>query len=156
MKTLDEVMAAAEPGNPPFSNGTEYEVWAGSGRGCYDCRHEAGTEGCPILGAAIIAVVWPVEWTRRTIEWTAKRPFVPGKDPWYEPQPGDEVITGGTYQVVDECTEFEHRDNRGGPDPDPDPSPPPVAEIPGQLDIIDAYLDEAITELTPEMSSSAR
>ena len=113
----------------PFSNHTEFEVWAD--RYCYRCRKDSEETElyCPILGMAIAEGGWPDEWTARTHTWEAG-----GKS--------------GSYEVVDTCTEFEERRDDEGDDPEPEPEPPP--EVEGQLDLIDAYVDTAIRELTTE------
>lgn len=127
MRTVDEIQADAA-GKRPFSNHSEFDYWA-SDRGCYECVNDddANEKYCPILSVALLGS-WPAEWTRKRIEW--------------------KTDTGsGSYEVVDECTEFEQRpDGGGGDEPDPDPGPSPVAD--GQLDLIDAYLDTAIGELS--------
>jgi len=109
----------------PFSNHTEFDIWAD--RYCYRCRkdNEETELYCPILGMAIAEGAWPDEWTARTHAWEAG-----GKS--------------GSYEVVDTCTEFEERRDDEGDGSEPEP--PPVVE--GQLDLIDAYLDTAIGELT--------
>lgn len=120
-------------GERPFSNGTEFDIWAD--RYCYRCVKDSisappGAEEkfCPILTAALHGADWPEQWTRREHHW----------------QIGD---SSGSYEVVDTCTEFEERrDDGGGDEPEPDPGPPPVCE--GQLDLVDAYLDTAVEELT--------
>lgn len=132
MRTPDEIRADAED-RRPFSNSTEYEIWAGRGRGCYDCTQDddATEKWCPVLGAAL-AGSWPKEWTRRTHRWESG-----GKS--------------GSYEVVDECSEFEERrDDDGGedgePDPEPDPGPPPVIE--GQIDMFEVFADRIADEAT--------
>jgi hypothetical protein len=115
----------------PFSNHTEYEIWAD--RYCWaPCVHDdpAVNKFCPVLGVALLGS-WPKEWTRARHEFTT----VEGKP--------------GSYEVVDSCTEFEERRDPGDDDP---PPPAPVPEVDGQLDLIDAYLDTAIAELTPEVA----
>jgi len=125
MRTPDEIAADAEA-RSPFSNHTEYEMWAGHGRGCYDCANDddATEKYCPILGAALLGG-WPKEWTRRTVQWE-----IGGKS--------------GSYEVVDECTDFDRRPDDDGPDdgddqPEPDPGPPPVLE--GQIDMFEVFAD---------------
>jgi hypothetical protein len=130
VRTEDEIKADVDP-KRPFSNGTEYEIWASSH--CYECVNEdfGSTDSyCPILSVALLDG-WPKEWTRQLHKWEI----------------GD---ASGEYEVVDTCTEFVQRPDWPGDDdpddgPDPDPGPPPVVE--GQLDLIDAYLDTAIGEL---------
>lgn len=124
MRTADEIAADADP-RSPFSNHTEYELWADDGRGCYDCRNDDPETNtlCPILSAALLGT-WPKEWTRRTVEW----------------QIGDK---SGTYEAVDECTEFDERDDDDGDgEPDPEPGPPPV--IAGQIDMFEVFTDQAL------------
>jgi hypothetical protein len=127
VRTYEEISADAAD-ERPFSNSTEYEIWADSGKGCYDCIHDdAETEKyCPILSAALLGPSWPKEWTRATHRW----------------QIGDK---SGSYEVVDECTEFERRRDDGGPEPTP-PPPPPVME--GQTDIFEVFAEQAVEELT--------
>jgi hypothetical protein len=112
----------------PFSNHTEFEIWAS--RYCYECVND-DTDAelhCPILGAALLGG-WPKEWTRRTHTW----------------QIGDK---GGSYEVVDTCTEFVQRPEwPGDDDPGDGPPPEPVPECDGQLDLVDAYLPTALVEL---------
>lgn len=126
--TEDAVRATAEPNHRPFSNGTEYDIWAA--RWCFDCRRDdPDTERyCPILTVAVGDQAWPMEWTRRTI----------GEPP-------------ASYQAVDECTEFERRDDDGGDD-DPDdtpPPPPPAVEIDGQTDILSVFVDQITEQARP-------
>lgn len=127
MRTAEEISADAEP-RSPFSNSTEYEIWAGNGRGCYDCvNDDAETEKwCPILGAALLGS-WPKEWTRRTHDWSI----------------GDK---SGSIEVVDECTEFDERRGDEGDDPEPEPEPPPV--IDGQIDMFEVFADRIADEAT--------
>lgn len=131
MRTYDEALADIDADNPPFSNGSEFEIWAG--RHCYECVHDnANTEKyCPILSAALGGQGWPTEWTRRRA----------GTEPT-------------TYEAVDTCTDFEER-RHGGGDPKPRPAPKPQVQVDGQLDLIDAYLDTAIRELTTEPARTA-
>jgi hypothetical protein len=129
-----------------FSNGSEYDYWAGSGRGCYDCVHDdwdrPGSEGkyCPILTVSLMGK-WPTEWTRNRREFTT----VDGEPSYYE--------------YVGECTEFLRRpddDGGDGDEPEPDPGPPPVAE--GQLDIFTVFADQIIdaVELHPTPAATGR
>lgn len=131
MRTADQITAdtAAER---PFSNHSEYEIWADSGRGCYDCVNDDADRElyCPILGAALLKG-WPAEWTRRVHQW----------------QIGD---SSGSYEIVDQCTEFvERTDWPGDDDPDdvppPDPGPPPVVE--GQVDMFEVFTDQIIEQV---------
>jgi hypothetical protein len=121
MRSRDQISADAEE-KRPFSNGTEFDVWADDH--CYACVNDSPEVEvyCPILTVALQGH-WPVEWTRRM--W-------PADDP--------------SFEIVDGCTDFEERrDDGGGPEPDPTPLP----EVDGQLDIVDAYLSTALGELTP-------
>lgn len=124
MRTYDQVLADVDTTEQPFSNGTEFDIWAD--RHCHSCVHdnEATENYCPILSAAIGGKGWPTEWTRRRA----------GTEPT-------------TYEAVDTCTDFEQR-RRGGGGGVPKPTPKPRVEVDGQLDIVDAYLDTAIGELT--------
>ncbi len=129
MRTYDQVIADIDTAGHPFSNHSEYDNWAD--RFCYRCVHdnEQARQYCPILSAAVGGEGWPTEWTRRRA----------GTEPT-------------TFEVVDTCTEFEERRRGGGPKP---PVPPkPRVEVDGQLDIIDAYLDTAINELTTEPATA--
>lgn len=126
----DTVMANAKD-ERPFSNHSEYEYWADSGRGCYDCIHDNPDVElyCPILGAALLGR-WPAEWTRRVHHWE-----IGGKS--------------GDYEVADECTGFERRpDGDDGPDV-PEPGPQPVAVIDGQVDMFEVFAD-SIAETASE------
>jgi hypothetical protein len=122
MRSYEEILADAAEGRP-FSNHTEYELWADSGRGCYDCANDddAAELWCPILTVALLGN-WPKEWPR-------------------------ERSKVGAFDVAGECTEFRQRPEPGD-EPEPDPEPPPVCD--GQLDLIDAYLETALAELTPK------
>jgi hypothetical protein len=125
VRTDSEIQADAAE-DRPFSNSTEYELWADRGRGCYDCANDdPDTEKyCPILGTALLGS-WPKEWTRRTHEWTAGG-------------------ASGSYEVVDECTEFEERRDDDGGDPEPEPEPPPV--IDGQIDMFEVFAERIADE----------
>lgn len=129
MRTYDEISADAEK-RSPFSNGTEYEMWAGRGRGCYDCANDdpEAEKFCPILSAALLGV-WPKEWLREQHEWTI----------------GDK---SGSFERVGECTEFDRRPDDdgggGGDEPEPDPGPPPVIE--GQIDMFEVFADHIADE----------
>lgn len=134
MRTEDEIRADAAD-ERPFSNGTEWDMWAD--RWCHECVHDDANREvyCPIITVAMIGnagePMWPKEWTRERHEWTKA-----------------DGSPGGAYDVVGECTEFEQRPDPGD-EPEPDPEPPP--EVEGQLDLIDAYLDTALNELTPKV-----
>jgi hypothetical protein len=96
MRTPEQIDADTDRTVKPFSNHSEYEIWAS--RHCYECvNDDANAElYCPILGAALLHG-WPREWTRRTHTW----------------QIGDK---SGSYEVVDTCTEFVQRPEWPGDD----------------------------------------
>lgn len=104
MRTEDEIRADASL-KSPFSNRTEYDIWADDH--CYECQNDRAEEEvfCPILGVAMLHGVTPKEWTRREQEW----------------QIGEK---SGTYEVIDECTEFVQRTHFSG-DPE-EPADPDV------------------------------
>jgi hypothetical protein len=140
MRTDTEIMADAED-RRVFSNGTEGEIWMGSGHGCYDCQHDdIGVGGdekyCPILSAMLVGV-WPKEIGRETVEWS-----YPANESWGKP------ATAGSYEVAGECSEFFRRpDDDDGPDddddgPPPDPGPPPVVE--GQIDMFEIFAEQIV------------
>jgi len=131
MRSQDEIRNDAAAGKRPFSNRSEFDIWAD--RFCYECVHddEGKEKYCPILNVAMLGEGWPAEWTRRTHNWQAGE-------------------ASGSYEVVDACTEFEERRDDEGDGSEPEPEPPPVVE--GQLDLIDAYLDTALGELTTPVS----
>jgi hypothetical protein len=131
MKTYDEALNAAAD-KPAFSNGTEGHAW--TGRWCDRCIHDRSARvdsvkpdprNNGLLGCALLAVA------------------IMGKTPaeWAENEPKFQL--GNTYT----CSEFEE-DRPGGGEPKRPPTPRP--ECDGQLDIVDAYLDTAISELTPK------
>lgn len=136
----------------PFSNGTEFEIFAD--RYCYRCVHDnPETEKyCPILGVALIGndgePAWPQEWTRKYVKFGAR---IPGTSCVEVSQTTADDPDG--CEFVDTCTEFEERRD-GDDDPAPEPDPPP--ECHGQLDIIDAYVDTAVDELSraPESATA--
>lgn len=150
MRTEDEIRADAAPGERPFSNGSEYDMWAD--RHCYQCAHDnpqADPEVfCPILNVALLGGGWPKEWTRQylkfgnLIEGTTRREVfeTTAEDP-----------DGCLY--VDTCTEFEERRDPGDGE-EPEPEPPPVCE--GQLDIVDAYLPAALDELASDLTEKLK
>lgn len=122
MRTADQIQADASA-DRPFSNHSEYDLWADGGRGCYDCTQDnPETEKyCPILSVALLGN-WPKEWARRTVE-----------------------SRYGSYETVGECTEFEERRDDGGDDePEPDPGPPPVVE--GQIDMFEVFAERIADE----------
>jgi hypothetical protein len=136
MRTDEQIMADAAD-ERPFSNHSEYDYWADSGKGCYDCvNDDAETEKyCPILSAALLGK-WPREWTRATHQW----------------QIGDK---SGSYEVVDTCTEFERRPDDGD-GPPPDPEPVPVAD--GQVDMFEVFADQIVDQVAelPRLEAVAR
>lgn len=134
MRTEAEIGADAQPDRRPFSNGSEFDIWAH--RHCYECVHDnASTElFCPILTVALLGK-WPAEWVRRTVEWRSER-------------------ASGSYEVVDTCTEFEERRDGGGPG-DGEPVPPPHPEIPGQVDMFEVFVEQGLAELEQPQEVSA-
>jgi hypothetical protein len=91
MRTDEEICTDAAD-KAPFPNLSEYEIWADSGKGCFTCAHnDDATTGwfCPVLSVALLSR-WPREWTRVTRQWSS----------------GGE---SGSYEMVDECTEFEQQ-----------------------------------------------
>lgn len=142
MRSYAEAEAASKD-EPAFSNGSEGHSW--TDRWCDTCVHDRsaridevkpdprnnGLLGCALLAVAIMGRT-PEEWTEQPWQQIPGRP---------EGQTAPEL--GGKYV----CSEYEEdRHDEGDDDPEPDPEPPPVVE--GQLDLIDAYLDTAIGELT--------
>ncbi len=124
MRSEDEIHADAVE-QRAFSNHSQFDYWADSGRGCYDCRHDKPNIElyCPILSAGYLGL-WPKEWERKTEKWEYG-----GKT--------------GELEVVGECSEFEYDDEDGdGEEPQPDPWPAPVAEMEGQSDIFSVFADE--------------
>jgi hypothetical protein len=128
VRTEAEITADARPGRA-FSNSTDYEIWAS--RYCYECVHDdigttaASEKNCPILTVAMISESTPREWVSGTVT--------------------------TDYEAVESCTEFVQRPEWPGdddPDGDGPPPPDPAPEVEGQLDLIDAYLDTAIGELS--------
>jgi len=118
VRTFDEIRADAAD-KRPFSNGTEFELWADRPGGCWTCtRDEPRTETwCPILSVVITHGVWPTEWQRR-----------------------EHRTEHGSYEVVGDCTEYDERPDDDGDDddgPGTDPGPPPVVE--GQLTLGDLF-----------------
>jgi hypothetical protein len=136
VRSEDEIRADAAD-EAPFSNGTEWEIWAD--RHCYECvNDDPNTDPevfCPIITVSLIGkgpksqTSWPVEWTRERVPWT------------------DSDGVEHVYERVDTCTEFEERRED---EPGEEVPPPPVPECDGQLDIIDAYLPDALTEFSRE------
>lgn len=145
MRTEDEIRADAAD-QPPFSNGTEWDMWAT--RHCYECVHDNPNADpevfCPIITVALVGKgngpMWPTEWTRRYVRFGAR---IEGTDRVEVSDTTADDPDGCLF--VGTCTEFEERRD-DGPGDKPEPVPPP--EVNGQLDLIDAYLDTAIGELT--------
>jgi hypothetical protein len=157
MKTYDEALAASTE-KPAFSNGTEGYAWTGTW--CDTCIYDrsardeekyppdpanGGLLGCPILAVSLMDRT-PAEWTEQ---------------PWRQIKGRPEGETAPTLGEKFTCSEYfrdPESDEDDGPDDPPDnappPEPPPV-ECDGQLDIIDAYVDTAISELTPKPSAVA-
>lgn len=133
MRTEDEIRADAVD-ERPFSNGTEYDMFAG--RFCYRCVNDDGMADpplhCPIITVALSAgsggrTAWPKEWTRERRTFTT----LEGKPSFYE--------------YVDACTEFEERRDPGPGDPEPEP--PPAPDVDGQIDLIEYAVERFIDEL---------
>lgn len=141
MRSEDEVRADADTDRRPFSNHSEFDIWAD--RHCYDCVNddEATERYCPILNVAMLGQGWPAEWTRHHLKFG---PRIEGTDRVEVTETTADDPAG--YECVDTCTEFEERRDPGPDDDEPEPEPPPVCD--GQLDIIDAYLPTALAELT--------
>jgi hypothetical protein len=132
MRTETEIDADARPGSP-FSNGTEGYAWMGTW--CDECvNNDEETElWCPILSVALLGKT-PSEWIEQ---------------PWGQIKGRPEGETAPSLTDRYHCTEFVQRPEwpgRDGPDGDPPPGPVPVGE--GQLDLVDAYLDTAVAELS--------
>ncbi len=147
MRTEDQIRADATD-ERPFSNGSEYDIWAD--RHCYNCvNDDADTEKyCPILNVALLGQGWPKEWTRHYVKFGAR---IEGTNRVEVSETTADDPDGCRF--VDTCTEFEERRNGGGGGDAPKP-PTPQVECDGQLDIIDAYVDTAISELTPKQAEA--
>jgi hypothetical protein len=146
MRTEEQIAADAEE-RSPFSNGTEYDMWAD--RWCYRCRRDdAETETyCPILSVALLGGGWPKEWTRHYVKFGA---FIKEADRFEVSETTADDPDGCAF--VDTCTEFEERRDNGG-DPEPEPEPPPV--IDGQVDMFEVFADRiAEQSLQPEQVSA--
>lgn len=112
----------AEPGDydePPFSNGTEGEMWigavCGAGKGCiHDSTYGQGDPNdetwCPLITLSLFGV-WPHEWERETVEW----------------QIGE---ASGSYERPGACAEYAE---------DPEPEPGPVS-----VDLFGTYAEEPV------------
>lgn len=153
MRTYDEIISTAKD-EAPFSNGTEGYAWTGTW--CDTCIYDrsardeeqyppdpvnGGLLGCPLLGAALIGMT-PTEWTEQ---------------PWRQITGRPEGETAPCLGEKFTCSEYFRDpdiDGDDGPEDPPNnpppPEPPPI-EVDGQLDLIDAYLDTAIAELTPRL-----
>jgi hypothetical protein len=128
MRAYDEALAASTD-RSPFANGTEGYSWQANW--CDRCIHDKSARSDDVqpdprngglVGCALLAVAimdrTPAEWIDQT-------------------EHGHRL--GDTYH----CTEFRDEDDPGAAD-----SLPPGSQVDGQLDIIDAYLDTAIGELS--------
>lgn len=126
MRTYDEAFEAAHD-RSAFANGDEGHAWMANW--CDRCVHDksARSDTPPdprnngLHGCAIVAVAM---MDRTPVEWIDKT------------ENGHRL--GDTYH----CTEFRDEDEPGGDAPEPGP------QVDGQLDIVDAYLDTAIAELS--------
>lgn len=137
MRTSEQIAADAED-RSPFSNHSEFDYWADSGKGCYDCLHDnpATETYCPILSAAMLGN-WPKELTRRYVKFGA---FDKGTNRFEVFETTADDPDGCAFVAT--CTEFEERRD-GEDDPEPDPEPPPVNA--GQIDMFEVFADQ-ITE----------
>jgi hypothetical protein len=132
MRSYEEAMAASKD-EPAFSNGTEGYAWMANW--CDECvNNDEETElWCPLLTVALLQRT-PVEWVEQ---------------PWGQVKGAPEGETAPRLGDTYHCTEFRQRPEPGDEDdPEPEPEPPPVCD--GQLDLIDAYLETALAELTPK------
>ena len=91
---------------PPFSNGTEGEIWmasvCGAGEGCIHDSLFGNTEAdrdCPLITLSLFGV-WPREWEREAVNWTS--------------QDGSK---SGTYHRAGACSEFADEQPIETPDP---------------------------------------
>lgn len=139
MRTEQQIAADAEK-RSPFSNGSEYEMWAD--RWCYRCvkdNYETETY-CPILSVAMLGS-WPKELTRHYVKFGAR---IEGTNRFEVSETTADDPDGCTF--VDSCTEFEERrDGGSNPDPDPEPEPPPV--IDGQVDMFEVFADQIVEQV---------
>jgi hypothetical protein len=121
VRTEEQITADARPG-AAFSNGSSWEIWQANwcarGRGCVNDEDGGGPTGT-YCPLITVAMV---------------------SDPRVTPA---EWVEGDGIQDY-ACTEFEEAGRGGGDEPPPEPQP----EVDGQLDIVDAYLDTAIGELS--------
>lgn len=135
MRTADEIAADADP-RSAFSNHSEYEHWAGGGKGCYDCAHQDDFDVdkfCPVLTVALLGN-WPKELTRHYVRFGAP---IPGTTRVEVSETTADDPDGCAF--VDACTEFEERRRPGD---DPPPEPPPTPELPGQIDMFEVFADQ--------------
>lgn len=123
----EEAIAASAVDERAFSNGSEYEIWAG--RYCYECVHDDPRieTFCPILSVALLGR-WPAEWTRHQVK-----------------------TRYGQYEAVDTCTEFEQPRDDDGDDEPPSGPGPFEPEIPGQVDIFTVFVEQGIEQLAPDV-----
>lgn len=137
MRTDEEIMADAE-NRSPFSNGSEYDYWAG--RWCYRCvKDNAETETwCPILSVAMLGN-WPKELTRHYVKFGAR---IEGTDRVEVSETTPDDPDGCAF--VDTCTEFEERRDDDGDDPEPEPGPP---VIDGQVDMFEVFADQIVEQV---------
>ncbi len=144
MRTEEEIRADAAD-EPPFSNGSEHDIWAD--RYCHNnCVNDDDEREiwCPIITVALLgkagdgsSTAWPKEWTRASVPWT------------------DRDGVEHAYERVDTCTEYEERrDPDDGEDLDPQPVHPPQCK--SQIDIIDVYLPVFMDEITPRPAEADR
>lgn len=154
MRTEDQIRADAAD-RRPFSNGSEWEIWADTH--CYECVHDDAEREiyCPILNVSMLGKAgdgsrsaWPTEWGSHFVRFGDTIPGTTRRQPIESTADDPEA-----YEYVGDCSEFEQRRDPGD-DPDPEPEPPPVCD--GQLDIIDAYLPTAIAELSREPARADR
>lgn len=145
MRTSEQIQADAED-RSPFSNGSEYDYWAG--RWCYRCRRDdAATETwCPILSVAMLGA-WPKELTRHYVKFGAR---IEGTDRVEVSETTADDPDGCTF--VDTCSEFDERRD-GEDDPTPEPGPPPVAD--GQVDMFEVFADQITEQVRDAAAVSA-
>lgn len=156
MRSYQEIQDAAKD-KPAFSNGTEGYAWTGTW--CDTCIYDrsardeekyppdpanGGLLGCPILAVAILGQT-PEEWSEQ---------------PWRQIRGRPEGETAPALGEKFTCSEYfrdpdiDEDDGPDNPPHNPPPPEPPPIEVDGQLDLIDAYLDTALAELTPRMVPS--
>lgn len=83
----------------PFSNSTEWEIWAGSW--CDRCQREAPFRagltdgGCPLIVVAVCHLRTPAEWQGEHGDYTCTEFRPPGwRDPEPQPQPEPDGMDG--------------------------------------------------------------